>query len=242
MEFGLPHPIMDNYHVSSLLKAVKRFKGCEPRYKLTLSVANLSHMLAYLNLSRTSDAQLWSLILACFYGMLRISNVTVPSPVNWNPVKSVTRADLQFHKNGTIIHLHWTKTLQFRERVLQTALPLLDTEVCPTTALLRFIALAGNVPSHAPAWAYIDPRGQLCIPTQQGIRTRLKALLALSGLSTSDFNSHSLRRSGATHLFASQVPIETIKTLGDWKSDCVYKYLKPQESQKLHIVNTIFTT
>ena len=240
MEFGLPHPFQDNHHVSSLLKAVKRSKGCEPRYKLTLSVDNLLSMLTFLDLSRTPDAQLWSLILACFYGMLRISSVSVPSPQNWAPAKSVTRADLEFHQTGTILNMHWTKTLQYRERVLQTALPLLSSDTCPTTALLRFIALAGPVPNDAPAWAYMDPKGQLCVPTPTGIRSRLKALISLSGLSTSDFNSHSLRRSGASHLLAAQVPLETIKILGDWRSDCVYKYLKPLASQKLNIVNNSF--
>lgn len=226
--------------MSSLLKALKRYKGCEPRYKLTLTCDNISAMCSYLDLSRTADAQLWSLILACFFGMLRISNVTVPSSSNWAPVKSITRGDIEFYQNGTILNIHWSKSLQYRERVLQTALPLLRTDLCPTTALLRFIALAGAVPLEAPAWSFVDPTGHLQIPTPSAIRTRLKSLISQSGLSTSDFNSHSLRRSGASHLFAAKVPIEIIKVLGDWKSDCVYKYLKPQAVQKLSLVNQSF--
>ena len=241
LEFNLPHPLQDNHHITSLLKAVKRDKGSGHRYKLTLSCSHMAAMLPYLNLKKVSDAQLWSLLLACFFGMLRISNVTVPQLNNWAPAKSITRSDIDFHPNGCILNMRWTKTLQFRERVLQTALPSLSSELCPTSALLNFITLAGDVPPDAPAWAYIDQSGQLKVPTPASVRSRLHSLISALGLSTSDFNTHSLRRSGASHLLSAGVPLEVIKILGDWKSDSVFRYLKPDCSQRLSIVNKSFS-
>lgn len=38
LELGLPHPLQDNHHASSLLKALKRDKGCDQSYKLTFTV------------------------------------------------------------------------------------------------------------------------------------------------------------------------------------------------------------
>ena len=241
LECGLDHPFQDNHHVSSLLKAIKRDKGCEQNYKLTLTTKDLSAILYHLDLGRPLDAQLWSLILACFYGLLRISNVTVPNVSNMDSHKSITRQDIEFHANGIILNIRWSKTLQFRERVLQTALPALENDLCPTRAFLNFIKLAGPVPPNAPAWAFIDPLGQLRVPTSASVRTRLQSVFAAVGMSTKHFNTHSLRRSGASYLLAAKVPLETIKVLGDWKSDSVFKYLKPQPAQRLDMVNNSFT-
>lgn len=240
LELGLPHPLQDNHHVSSLIKAIKRQKGCESRYKLSLSCDNILDMLSYLNLNKIEDAQIWALTLTCFYGLLRISNVTVPLATGWQPAKSITRSDIAFHHDGTIIQVRWSKTLQLRERVFEVALPIIDSALCPTRALLHFIRLAGPVPPHAPAWAYITPAGHLRVPTPDSVRSRLRTLFIAIGLPPSEFNSHSLRRSGATHLLSKNVPLEVIKVLGDWKSDAVFKYLKPQACQKLSLVNTSF--
>ena len=240
LEFDLQHPLMDNHHVTSLIKAVKRDKGCEPRYKLTLSSNHLLSMKSHLDLTKPADAQLWSIILTCFYGLLRISNVTVPTISAVNDVKSITRKDIEFHPNGTILNIHWTKTLQFRQRVLQTALPLLNSALCPTAALIHFISLAGNVPADAPAWTYIDATGVPRPPTPSSIRSRLQDLFAAVGLPMTDFNTHSLRRSGASHLLAASVPVDVIKVIGDWRSDSVLRYLKPDSLQKLSLVNSSF--
>jgi len=240
LELGLPHPLQDNHHVTSLIKAIKRQKGCESRYKLPLSCDNILTMLDYLNPNKIEDAQIWSVILTCFHGLLRISNVTVPSATDWQPVKSITRSDIAFHHNGTILQIRWSKTLQLRDRVFEVALPILDSVMCPTRALLHFIGLAGPVPPHAPAWSYITPAGHLQVPTPGSVRSRLRSLFRATGLPPSDFNSHSLRRSGATYLLSQNVPLEVIKVLGDWKSDSVFKYLKPLATQKLSIVNDSF--
>ena len=48
----------------------------------------------------------------------------------------------------------------------------------------------------------------------------------------------SLRRSGVTHLFTLGITVETIKMLGDWKSDCVFTYLKPKPHDKRNILKT----
>ena len=242
LECGLPHPFQENHHVSSLLKAVKRDKGCEQSYKMTLTPGDIMAMRCHLDLTKTMGSQLWSLILTCFYGLLRISNVTVPSVANWESNKSITRQDIEFYAHGTILNIRWTKTLQFRERVLQTALPALPNDLCPTTALLKFIELAGPVPAHAPAWAFVDTTGQLRVPTPASVRTRLHSLFAAVGLPTTHFNTHSLRRSGASYLLSAQVPVETIKILGDWKSDSVFRYLKPHPVQRLTMVNNSYLT
>ena len=60
------------------------------------------------------------------------------------------------------------------------------------------------------------------------------------GLTPGDYASHSLRRSGATHLFLNGVPVETIRIIGDWRSDAIYKYLKPTPDSKLLLLKDKF--
>ena len=53
-------------------------------------------------------------------------------------------------------------------------------------------------------------------------------------------SSHSLRRSGATHMLMNSVPIETIRVLGDWRSGVVFRYLKPSADSKLSVLQDKF--
>ena len=74
-------------------------------------------------------------------------------------------------------------------------------------------------------------------PNAQSFRKRLSALLSLLGLQSEDFLTHSLRRGGATWLLNSGAPLHLIKVLGDWKSDSVLKYLKPDVNDSLKAIN-----
>ena len=241
LHLDLPNPLQNNFHVSSTLKAVKRTKAKEVCYKMTLSCENLRAMKSHLNLDLAQDAQLWSLILTCFYGLLRISNVTVPNPDSWDPVKIIARQDITISPEGCVMGIRWAKNLQLRDRILHVALPRLNNDLCPTFALLNMLRLAGPVPPAAPAWSLCPPQGPLTAPTPAWVRLRLQRLIAAIGLPPSEYNTHSLRRSGASHLLSSGVPCEVIKVLGDWKSDAVFRYLKPQPQQRLHMANQAFS-
>lgn len=241
LEFQLPNPLHDSHGIATLTKAIKRHKGTEPTYKLTLSPQDLLAIKQRLSLSRTSDAQIWSIILTCFFGLLRISNVSAPLTSSWDPEKVVKRTDITFKDTGCVITIKWSKTIQFRERVFQAALPRLNSELCPTSALINFLHVAGPIPPHFPAWSYITTCGTPMVPTPASLRPRLQSLFVSIGLPPAHYNTHSLRRSGASHLVASGVPLEVIKLLGDWKSDSVFRYLKPTPCQQLTLVNNSFS-
>lgn len=239
LEFGLCNPLQDSHHISSLIKATKRLKG-DSLYKLTLTVGDLLAMKQHMSLHTPADAQLWSIIVTCFFGLLRISNVTAPYTSSWDPVKIVKRKDIWIKDSGCIINIRWSKTIQFKERLFCAALPRLDTPLCPREALLHFLQTAGPIPADAPAWSFMTASNKLSVPTPASIRPRLQSLVVAIGLPPAQYNTHSLRRSGASHLLTSGVPLETIKVLGDWRSDSVFKYLKPTSSQQLTMANTSF--
>jgi hypothetical protein len=236
----LTNPIKDNFQIDSLLTAVKRHKAKEICYKMTLSCSDLLAIRSHLDLNKPPDAQIWSLILTCFFGLLRISNVTVPSKHYWDPQKTINREDLTFHDTGCVLTIRWAKTIQLKERTLAVALPRLDNLLCPTLALINLLRVAGPVAPTSPAWSLVTSTGHLDVPTPASIRPRLHTLISAIGKPPSEYNTHSLRRSGASYLLSVGVPIEAIKLMGDWKSDSVFKYLKPLPCQRLHMANSAF--
>ena len=59
------------------------------------------------------------------------------------------------------------------------------------------------------------------------------------GLQNSGISIHSLRRSGATLAFNSNVPLQEIQSHGTWTSECVWKYII-QDHQASHQVADAF--
>lgn len=137
---------------------------------------------------------------------------------------------------GIVLHVKQTKTIQCQERILQVPLPFLGNHpLCATSAVLSFLRLAGSLPQDLPLFTYVDC-GVVHLPTQEKVRTKLQKLLTVVGLPASQYGTHSLRRGGATWLIMSGVPLSVVKDLGDWKSDRVSQYIKPDTTSRLHIV------
>ena len=48
---------------------------------------------------------------------------------------------------------------------------------------------------------------------------RIKEILKSSGVNSSLYSGHSFRRGGSTRAYQVGVPVDTIRTIGDWKSN-----------------------
>jgi hypothetical protein len=244
MELGLSNPLKDDWFLASLLKGVKRGKGtCNSKAPLTPD--HLLKIRAVLNPHNVADNQFWVALLSCFFGLLRISNVTVGSELVWDTDRILRRADVAVTQTGTVFSLRWSKNNQFMERIVEVPLPVLpDHTLCPTTAICRFLTQAGDLPATLPFLSYkveSRPPGYKVL-THTSFRNKLRALLQRSGISNVHYNTHSLRRGGATWLLSAGVPVAAIKVLGDWKSDCVFRYLCPSVHDKMNIVQKAAST
>ena len=194
-------------------------------------------MAAHMDMAQSADCQIWNVINACFFGLLRISAVTTPTTTHWEVAKILTRADIKFVANGYVLTIKHSKTNQFRDRQFEAVIPHLpNRSLCPMMAMTSFVRVAGSsLPVSAPALAYLQG-GQVKVITPAMARQRLQQLFGAIGLQPRLYGTHSLRRSGASHLLAAGLPIETIKVIGDWRSDCVYRYLSPSGQSKLDML------
>lgn len=242
MEMGLTNPLKDNWMLQSVLRGIKRGKGAGASYKLPINPEDLLRIHGLLNLQQAEDGQFWAAILCCFYGLLRISNVTTNSmynKANNSNQLALKRGDFSVSSKGIVLNIKRTKTIQCQERVLQVPLPYLGNHpLCPASALLSFLRLAGPLPHDLPLFSYSNS-GNIHTLTQEQVRTKLQRLLTVVGLPASQYGTHSLRRGGATWLILCGVPLSVVKALGDWKSDCVTKYIKPDTASRLDILNKV---
>ena len=72
-EFGLPNPLIVNWHVSSLLTGVKRVLEDAPHQKLPITLDILRRLYSQLNLSFSINASFWAICLVAFFGMFHLS-------------------------------------------------------------------------------------------------------------------------------------------------------------------------
>ena len=105
-----------------------------------------------------SQAALWYLFLLAFFSYPRKSNLTAPSARAFDPSKHLTRHDMKFSRNGEVLRIRWSKTLQHREVILLIPLPLIPiSDLCPVTAIHHYFQL---VPADVNYPFFCVPQGR----------------------------------------------------------------------------------
>ena len=102
----------------------------------------------------------------------------------------------------------------------------IDSAICPYTLLRQYLKVRcpGYLSIDEPFFIFLDRS-----PVRpDGIRRILKKLLQIAGFQTDLYNFHGLRSGRAGDLLAMGLSVETIKKLGQWKSNCVYTYLNQE--------------
>ena len=110
-----------NWQLSFLLTGVKRVHGNAPQQKLPINFDILCGIHSQLNLTYSVDAAFWAICLVAFYGMFRKSHL-LNKVGSFDPGKQLTKADFPFFPGGALIRVRWSKTIQFREKVVQIPL------------------------------------------------------------------------------------------------------------------------
>ena len=149
-------------------------KGAQQGYKLPITPTDLRQIHAQLNLKQPADCLLWAGILTCFFGLLRVSNVSV------HPVNSPTTHywfQLAVASSGVVLNIRASKTIQHQELGFTVTLPYIPGNLlCPTAALLHLLR-------HAPTSLASSP--VFCVPSQNGRYTsRHPSSVAASRLSS----------------------------------------------------------
>ena len=202
-EFNLPNPITDNWPLQSLLTGIQRVKGEPPYQKAPITPDLLLQIYPLLNMRSSFDASFWAICLVSFFGMLRKSHLLAKSSRAFDPAEQLLRSDFQFHPWGSLITLRWSKTIQFRERVVQLPLPLIPgSPLCPVTAIKRAMSFTGHAVPSSQAFLFLSsPDLQFKVFTYSMFLRRLRSILQSLGLPAREYACHSFRRGGASFAF-----------------------------------------
>lgn len=231
-----------DYDVYLSKRAVRRLLGDYIARKEPITIDILLRVLSLFNLRYPLHICMRALFLVAFFSFLRISNL-VPytlSSLRDPRAKHLRQSSVSFTSQGAILRVTCTKTIQFRQRVLEIPLPSIPgSPLCPVTALQQYLAA---IPCN-PAWPLfvIHARGTYQPVLAHQHNAFIKAAISAIDLNSMSYSSHSFRRGGATFAFASHAPPAFIKAQGDWQSEAYLVYLQLSKEDKLKILNSITT-
>lgn len=237
LEEGYSNPLQGNWRLTSLLSGIKRVKGTSVARKLPITPHILLRIHQLLDLKSPVQLAFWSSSLLLFFGMLRKGNVLVPSRQGFVPSKHLLRSDFYLHQWGLEVRIRWTKTIQFRQRVLSIPLPSLPSghPLCPAAALVKYFSFTQGAEAHGPA--FVIREGGTFLPlTYPMFIKQLRHYLSQLGLDSHQFAGHSFRRGGASWALHMGLPGDVIQILGDWRSDAYKQYLVVPLSSKVSYI------
>ena len=173
--------------------------------------------------------------------MFRKSHLLPTTSSSFNTKKQLTKSDFKIYSWGALVTIWWSKTIQFRERVVDIPLTRIPgSPLCPTSALYPALSFTAPVSSRdQQAFNGVDQSFHTHTFTYNSFVEKLRHHLSMLGLDPNNYAGHSFRREGASFAYLSEVPIEMIKTLGDWRSDTVLLYLTMPLSVRLHSTNML---
>jgi hypothetical protein len=127
-----------------LLAGIHRRRLASPQRRAPVTLALLGYWRSQLNLGDPAHRSLWAALLLAFYGLLRKSEITVPSASAFDPCQHLTRRRVRFSRDlsGTVIsmdvHVRYSKTHQYGNEV-PIPFARLGGECCPVEAMLAHL-------------------------------------------------------------------------------------------------------
>ena len=221
---GLPNPLEGDFSLSTTLRGIRRHLGDKVHRKVPITPRLLLCLLRGLNLSLHKDALVWAAALLMFFGLLRRSHVCISSLKEFNHLVHLRRRDLSFSQTGLSVTIRWSKTNQFRTTQAVIPYPRIKGHaLCPTRAVFHAISLSPSAPLDGPALVLPGPNHTPLPPVT--FVNRVRQILATEVPDVTEIGGHSFRRGGACHMLARQVPIDSIRQLAGWSSNCYTAYV-----------------
>ena len=233
----------DHYLLSSLTRACQlkndHLQARLPIHKGMLAILVRNTEECFCNINQLFMACLFkTLLLTMYYGMFRISEVTtVAHPVLARDVH-IGKNKKKFlfilktsktHTKGMPPQLVKITSLS-RENKWEKDKGKFNSDMneyrsllCPCNSLRQYTHLCGGFHSELdPFFVFSD--GSPVAPKQ--FTSFLKKTLTRTGFNNKFYGSHSLRSGRSGDLYKLGLSVETIKKMGCWKSNAVFRYLK----------------
>ncbi len=183
--------------VPRILRGAKRVLGASSKPKFAISPGLLRRFTGSLMFRAAASCAL--------SGLLRISELL-----------SLQFGDISFERQSVVLNITASKTDIFRMGA-KVVIGTFGDDWCPVRLLKKWIEDKSNL--------YCAPQDLVFPCNRKQFVGYIKKEIGTLGLDPKDYSSHSLRRGGATALFAGGVPSAAIMRHGRWKSEAFRGYI-----------------
>lgn len=228
----------ESYHLQRVLQGIKRVKGGHSYSKLHITPQILRLMFNTLDLAQIEDLAFWCASLLAFLTFFRKSNVCVEKAAAFDEDRHLQGRDIVVGEDIVQVVARWTKTIQFKERVLVIPIVRVKGTIFDLGRFWKVYKGRDKGGEREPAFGF-QRGGERVAMTQNWFSQRLKRALGEAGLEAWKYSGHSFRSGGATFAFECGLPMEVIKLQGDWRSDAYLRYVRVEWGMKLRAAEGI---
>ena len=168
--------------------------------------------------------------------LLRKSNLVPDTQKEFNPERQLARKNICLAANAILVNIEWSKTLQYKEKVLPVPLiPIANKIICPVFWTWKLVQ---RIPARPldPLFCY-HRKGKFMTLTYPRLTYWFKKWIEECKLNPKVFTLHSFRNGGASFLHNADVPAQMIKLLGNWASEVYLRYIDITLSKRVEMVS-----
>ncbi|XP_031572485.1 uncharacterized protein LOC116306546, partial [Actinia tenebrosa] len=149
LQYGFPNPLQEplfKYQKELLMRGIKRLKSNPAQQKLPITPTILKQLYGHLDIGNSMDATFWAACLVAFFSFFRKSNLLILSGNAFDPQKHLRAGDIRIYEWGLMLIVRWSKTIQYRNRILLVPVPRIDgSTLCPRAAIINAFELSETV-------------------------------------------------------------------------------------------------
>ena len=193
------------------------------------------HLIAFraaLNLEDPYHAALWAAAVLAFWGMARLGAMLCDAAGRFDPVYlpagDAWRFAEQSGGRALLVHLPWDKVNKHRGRTLRFVPMPSSVKANPFAALANHVRLNGTQRGRH-LFNYIGRDGQRRNLTRGALVHKFNEIILDAGFHV-PILGHAFRIGGATAMLLAGLPPDTVKVLGEWRSDAYLLYWRMVEA------------
>lgn len=218
--YGFEIDFRNYYLIKLVAKGLKSMdeEGSSARVPFTIQQVDLMYVRSDQNYFNETC---WLAVIIWVRTLLRKSNV-LPSKVDDPHI--ILRRDVEFFPDFVVFSIYSSKTRSRNEEPLRIPIKRINnSKFCVYSRLLSHFGQTSGSPD-SPLLLKHTSRGITPLMYIDVLNYLKKGALSI-GIDPKRVGLHSLRKTGAMHLYAIGIPLNDIRLIGDWKSMAVLIYL-----------------
>ena len=221
-----------SHRLSLALDAVNRDKSHIPFQRPVVEPHILYQVFKYMA-ARPHSVPTRLAIAILYLSALRQGEVLIHSLPQFDPHRSLTRADMYIHQHKLHLFIKSAKNMkQHDKRRTVTLQRTGDPLTCPVTLYRDMLTRSPTRHPRQPAITQADGRPL----TVAAVTLRLRQALHHLGLTASLYTLHSLRRSATTNAFMADISPVHVQHSAAWSSQAYLQYIHADSQTKVNSV------